>query len=68
MIDFLAVLSLHKERKKADSIKYLEQKYKRFIFLSITMLILDIAWNVDLVLILQYNGVTTVISLSLFFF
>lgn len=43
MIDFLAVLSLHKEQIKADSIKYLEQKYKCFIFLSITMLILDIA-------------------------
>ena len=45
MIDFLAVLSLPKEQIKADSTKYLEQNYKHFIFLSVTMLIFDIAWK-----------------------
>lgn len=53
MIDFLAVLSLHKEQIKADSRKYLEQDKKSFIFVSVTMLIFDISWNVNLLLILQ---------------
>lgn len=53
MIDFLAVLSLHKVQIRADSTKYLEQNYKHFSFLYITMLIFDIAWNVNLFLILQ---------------
>lgn len=48
---FLAALSLHKKQIKADNTKYLEENYKCFI--SITMLIVDIAWNANLLLIVQ---------------